>query len=48
MAMNKPVEPSSITVGNGAPTELEGMVANDLYIDADTGDLYQFGDAATA
>ena len=39
---------ATITVGNGAPTELEGMVANDLYIDADTGDLYQFGDAATA
>ena len=39
---------ATITVGNGAPTEIEGMLANDLYIDADTGDLYQFGDAPTA
>lgn len=39
---------ATITVGNGAPSALEGMVANDLYIDADTGDLYQFGDAPAA
>ena len=39
---------ATITVGNGAPTELEGMLANDLYIDADTGDLYQFGEAPAA
>ena len=39
---------ATITVGNGAPSALEGVIANDLYIDADTGDLYQFGDAPTA